>query len=87
MFDSSVNKLATEFCVGMEVWCKVAHHKWVEGKIIEHADTPRSFNIKFRDNRVLRKNQSQLRVRKSVTPLAQAPEFLVFHVAQLLTSS
>ncbi|KAF6026232.1 hypothetical protein EB796_015460 [Bugula neritina] len=73
MFDSSVNKLATEFCVGMEVWCKVAHRKWIEGKIIEHADTPRSFYIKFRDNRVLRKNQSQLRVRKSVIPPAQAP--------------
>jgi hypothetical protein len=64
MYRSSENR-AKEFIEGMNVWVRVGHRKWVEGKVLGHAETPHSFHIKLETGLVTRRNQSHLRVRKT----------------------
>ena len=57
-------KQAEKFIVGMKIWVKTGHRQWVEGEILAHAATPRSFLVKLSNGQVTRRNQSFLRIKK-----------------------
>jgi hypothetical protein len=64
-FDNSTSCESRKFHVGMEVWVKMGHRKWVRGRITEHASTPNSFMVQFEDGRILRRSQAHMRPARS----------------------
>lgn len=73
-FNTSPARLHVQFCVGMRVWCQLAHRQWVEGVIVRQAETPRSFYVDIGNGRVFRRNIKCLRAYKETQSVFQSAQ-------------
>jgi hypothetical protein len=72
-----------QFIEGMSIWVKTGHRHWSEGKVIGHAQTPRSYFVEV-NGKVVRRNQTDLRSRNANL---QSREPIVYDINKGFNSS
>lgn len=62
VFNSNSSTSRPRFHLGMNVFVKTGHRKWVRGTIVQHAGTPYSFIVELQNGKKVRRSQHHLRL-------------------------